>query len=266
MTTAQDHKNLGNRLFANQEYQEAIKEYSIAIIKDSSVSVYYSNRAQCYKHLNNINALSIDAQKAIDLDPNNLKAIFLLASCSSPNIALGLFNRAYHIGITVNSPFIPDILDGIRRSKKSIWEQRQIKRLAEQDDLFAYLKNLIDRDRKRQMDQANDSDELLADIQENHHARIEQLSNLFNEAKKDSIRKVPDYLVGKINFEILTDPVITPDGITYDRPELIQHFNKIGYFDPITRKSIGLSDLIPNHAIREVVDEFLVEKGWAIDY
>jgi len=28
-------------------------------------------------------------------------------------------------------------------------------------------------------------------------------------------RDVPDYLCGKISFELLSDPVITPSGITY---------------------------------------------------
>ena len=30
-------------------------------------------------------------------------------------------------------------------------------------------------------------------------------------------REVPDYLCGKISFEIMKDPVITPSGVTYER-------------------------------------------------
>ena len=36
-------------------------------------------------------------------------------------------------------------------------------------------------------------------------------------------RDVPDYLCGKISFEIMRDPVITPSGITYDRKDIIEH-------------------------------------------
>lgn len=36
-------------------------------------------------------------------------------------------------------------------------------------------------------------------------------------------REVPDYLCGKISFEILQDPVITPSGITYDKKDLEEH-------------------------------------------
>ena len=35
--------------------------------------------------------------------------------------------------------------------------------------------------------------------------------------ERRSRREVPDYLCGKISFELLKDPVITPSGITYDR-------------------------------------------------
>lgn len=36
-------------------------------------------------------------------------------------------------------------------------------------------------------------------------------------------REVPDYLCGKISFEILQEPVITPSGITYDKKDLEEH-------------------------------------------
>jgi hypothetical protein len=36
-------------------------------------------------------------------------------------------------------------------------------------------------------------------------------------------REVPDYLCGKISFDLLRDPVITPSGITYDRKDIEEH-------------------------------------------
>lgn len=36
-------------------------------------------------------------------------------------------------------------------------------------------------------------------------------------------RDVPDYLCGKISFEIMREPVITPSGITYDRRDIEEH-------------------------------------------
>ena len=36
-------------------------------------------------------------------------------------------------------------------------------------------------------------------------------------------REIPDYLCGKISFELLREPVITPSGITYERKDIIEH-------------------------------------------
>lgn len=36
-------------------------------------------------------------------------------------------------------------------------------------------------------------------------------------------RDVPDYLCGKISFEILNEPVITPSGITYEKKDIEEH-------------------------------------------
>lgn len=34
---------------------------------------------------------------------------------------------------------------------------------------------------------------------------------------------MPDYLCGKISFELMREPVITPSGITYDRKDIVEH-------------------------------------------
>lgn len=72
--------------------------------------------------------------------------------------------------------------------------------------------------------------------------------------------------MGKIHFEIMTDPVITPSGVTFDRIEIKEHLSKIGRFDPFTREALDFKDLIPNLALKETIDEYLEQNGWAVDY
>lgn len=79
-------------------------------------------------------------------------------------------------------------------------------------------------------------------------------------------REVPDYLCGKISFEILTDPVITPSGITYERKDIEEHLQRVGHFDPVTRVKLTQEDLIQNFSMKEVVDAFLSENEWAHEY
>ncbi|KAF2357537.1 U box domain [Trinorchestia longiramus] len=96
---------------------------------------------------------------------------------------------------------------------------------------------------------------------------ILELNHMF--AKLDDRRRkrdVPDYLCGKISFDILHDPVVTPSGITYDRKDIEEHLQRVGHFDPITRTPLTVDMLVPNLAIKEVVDVFLEENEWAHDY
>lgn len=53
-------------------------------------------------------------------------------------------------------------------------------------------------------------------------------------------RDVPDYLCGKISFDIMREPVITPSGITYDRKDIEEHLQvcKLILFQKIYLKRI----------------------------
>ncbi|EJD76554.1 hypothetical protein LOAG_16503 [Loa loa] len=81
----------------------------------------------------------------------------------------------------------------------------------------------------------------------------DKLNNLFAQVdEKRRKREVPDYLCGKISFEMLRDPVITPSGITYDRADIKEHLQRVGHFDPVTRAPLTADQLIPNLAMKEV--------------
>ena len=36
-------------------------------------------------------------------------------------------------------------------------------------------------------------------------------------------REIPDFLCGKISFELMREPCITPSGVTYDRKDIEEH-------------------------------------------
>ncbi|KAG0504046.1 hypothetical protein HPP92_004118 [Vanilla planifolia] len=94
--------------------------------------------------------------------------------------------------------------------------------------------------------------------------QIELLKEVFNKAAEDDTpTEVPDYLCCKITLDIFRDPVITPSGITYERSVLLDHLQKVGKFDPITREPLSKLQLIPNLAIKEAVRSYLKKHGWA---
>ncbi|KAL0460439.1 UNVERIFIED_CONTAM: E3 ubiquitin-protein ligase CHIP [Sesamum latifolium] len=92
--------------------------------------------------------------------------------------------------------------------------------------------------------------------------QLEALDRVFNKAAEDdSPTEVPDYLCCKITLDIFRDPVITPSGVTYERAVILDHLQKVGKFDPITRDPLYPSQLVPNLAIKEAVTAYLDVHG-----
>ncbi len=63
----------------------------------------------------------------------------------------------------------------------------------------------------------------------------------------------PDIIVCPLGHNIFIDPVITPDGNTYDRSNLeiwVKKFNK----EPITSNNLKMEDVIPNKQVKSIVE------------
>jgi len=84
---AEKLKEQGNEFFKSGEYETAIRYYTNAIVatphqkKDSTQSVYYSNRARCHKMIEQFKEGLEDAQRAIEQDNKNIKAHLLMGEC-----------------------------------------------------------------------------------------------------------------------------------------------------------------------------------------
>lgn len=46
----------------------------------------------------------------------------------------------------------------------------------------------------------------------------------------------------------------------------VYNLQRVGHFDPVTRVKLTADQLIPNFTMKEVVDAFLQENEWALDY
>lgn len=62
--------------------------------------------------------------------------------------------------------------------------------------------------------------------------------------------EVPDYLLCRINDEIMEEPVILESGFTYEKEKILEHFQYNGSFDPITREKVNPEVLIFNKHIK----------------
>jgi len=57
-----------------------------------------------------------------------------------------------------------------------------------------------------------------------------------------------------ITGDVMTDPVIDRDGITYERSAIEDWIRKSGK-SPVTRSTIFITDLIPNRSLRDAIEE-----------
>ncbi|KAL3316976.1 STIP1 y and U box-containing protein 1 [Cichlidogyrus casuarinus] len=282
-------KNHGNKHFFNSNFNEAIKSYSLAIAKDSTKSSYFTNRALAYLHLNEYSKVISDCRHAVQLDPNNIKAYFFqgqaLVGLGDYEEALSLFHTCQQLGLENKQiNVLPEIVNAMRMVKSLKFEEEDLKRRSIRSDLHNYLRSLVIKDLSKT--QAPLSEETKSNIdnvepeivEEELRGRLDQLDevfdsvswtfllNMFQFDENRKKREVPEHLCGRISFEIMTDPVITPSGITYERKALLSHLRQVGRFDPLTREPLDEQQLIPNLVLKEIIDNFLTENPWAYEY
>lgn len=211
-------------------------------------------------------------------------------------LTLSLSLLAQDLGKEQKLNFGDDIASQLRLARKKRWNLLEEKRIAQEIELQSYLNRLIREDMEQRLDKMKIDESLSEEAQEDETVKIEQqcvsrlnmfiieafiikpifnlqesytteLNNLF--AKVDERRRkreVPDFICGKISFEILQEPVITPSGITYERKDIEEHLQRVGHFDPVTRTPLSADQLIPNYSMKEVVDTFVQENEWALEY
>jgi len=273
--TDKELKDQGNKQFAARNFDGAIDSYTLAIIKNSNVPHYYTNRALCYLNQKRWPQAVQDARQALEKDPNLVKGHFYLGKAlferESLDEAIEHLYKAHDLAKEQGLNFGDEISLTLRLAKKKRWDMKEEKRIIQDIELQTYLSRLITEDREKRIKDIRHAGEdvkfLVEKVEVETDRHMDELHSLF--AKVDERRQkrdVPDYMCGKISFEILKDPVITPSGITYDRKDIEEHLTRVGHFDPVTRTKLTQDQLIPNYAMKEVVDDFIVNNEWAHDF
>ncbi|XP_059471836.1 E3 ubiquitin-protein ligase CHIP [Neocloeon triangulifer] len=271
-------KDQGNRLFSLKKYEDAINCYTKAIIKNPNQPTYFTNRALCYLKMKHWDRCAQDCRRALDMDPALVKGHFFLGQSlletESFDEATKHLQRANDLAREQKLNFGDDIAGQLRIARKKRWNLQEEKRIAQEIELQSYLNRLVRQDFQSQLEsipveglseeEASEKAMQLENQCDNYLGELNAIFAKIDERRRK--REVPDYLCGKISFEILREPVITPSGITYERKDIEEHLQRVGHFDPVTRVKLTQDQLIPNFAMKEVVDNFLQENEWAHDY
>ena len=68
-----------------------------------------------------------------------------------------------------------------------------------------------------------------------------------------------------MTLTLALNQVTTPDGITYEKSALLEHLDKVGKFDPLTRRPLEAHQLVPALALKEAINKYLEDHPWAYE-
>ncbi|KAH3861330.1 E3 ubiquitin-protein ligase CHIP-like [Dreissena polymorpha] len=280
--TDTDLKEQGNRLYSARKFDDAIGCYSKAIIKNPYSGTYFTNRALCYLKLKQWENAIQDCRRALELDKTLVKGHYFmglaLTEQSHHDEAIASLTRANDLAKDSKRNFGDDITSALRQAKRKRWAQLEEKRIQQEIDLQSYLNGLIREDIERRREATmlkaqtegksdQECDAQIRSLEEEQDKRTAEVHELFCQVdERRKKRDVPDCLCGRISFEVMRDPVITPSGITYDKKDILEHLQRVGHFDPVTRTDLDQSQLIPNLAMKEVIEHYLEENPWAEEF
>ncbi|KAF3942063.1 hypothetical protein ABW19_dt0202606 [Dactylella cylindrospora] len=281
--SAEELKQAGNKFFQNGDWLSADKKYTQAIAIDSRNYTLFTNRALVRMKMERYDDVIDDCAVAINLNREAMKAFYMTAQAllhqSRPSEALGYALQAYQLAIKQHSKSAADVAGVVLEAKKQRWKKLERNRIDKDNSLLNQMKDVIKKEierkvynmRERQWDDVGGTVDWEAEeaaIKEDGRVQIEALENVFARADPQRYRprEVPDYLMDSISFSIMTDPVVTKSGHSYDRATIMDHLRR-NNTDPLTREPLRIEDLRPNLALKQVCTEFLEENaGWAVDY
>lgn len=254
-------KEQGNQALANDDIKGAIDFYTKAIDEDNNQSIFYSNRAICYKKLGQIGKAMEDAQCAIEIDEKNIKAQFVMALCQLVKGQRGQDAKMVEKGekrlrhahgmcrAQKKDQFEKRIKKFILRARKLKFVIEEKRRLTDLEEFYRVAMEKIGCD---------------PELKESEKKRKRELLDKYIDRDRYSY-KIADYFLCELSGELLLDPVITIYGNTYERENLIQYMNQCGK-DPKSNKSLALPEVYPNLAMRDAVETFLKQNPWAFEF
>ncbi|GLE09884.1 hypothetical protein PINS_up021812 [Pythium insidiosum] len=78
-------------------------------------------------------------------------------------------------------------------------------------------------------------------------------------SSQHTIQQLLELFMCPLSLELMQDPVMTPNGDTYEREMIERHLDVNGHFDPMTRVPLTRAQLSPNRALKLLMETLLSE-------
>ncbi|KAJ9161763.1 U-box domain-containing protein [Coniochaeta hoffmannii] len=270
MSRSMQLKEEGNRHFQSGDFVSAEALYSKAIIADPKNPALYTNRAMARLKMSLWDSVITDCNQCLELAPDNMKAHYYLAQAylalHDYDDALDHARRAHELCARTNDKSLAAVTAQVLRCKKERWEDMERRRRREGSELEIEVLALLERERDGVLRDMTDDGEK-KEVEAEWEQKLESMRRVFEKARaaEERRRKVPDWAVDDISFQVMVDPVITKSGNSYERASIMEHLRRHPT-DPLTREPLTAADLRPNLALKEACAEFLEENGWAADW
>ncbi len=145
---------------------------------------------------------------------------------------------------------LESLLDNIEKAS-----QMEIKQLFHGIILSPSQSSQISRPKSMSVDTGSNNLNAIQKKQSSSYALAQQVRE--QEIKIDAMEDVlEEVLTCCITQEIMIDPVATKDGNVYERKQIEEWLLKSGGTDPLTRKKVKVSELIPLRNVRDAAEKF----------
>ncbi|MCO5590987.1 hypothetical protein L7F22_044963 [Adiantum nelumboides] len=282
-------KDKGNLYFKKDRLFAAIEAYTEAITLCPKVATYWTNRALCHKKRNDWERVEADCRKALEIDKSSLKARYMIGLAllqrNESSEAVKQLEKALELSRGEASDMVEIIWFEVAKAKYAEWQKAALPRQQKQMVLRQFCEYALKNDHEKALAQLESNQNSEGDVmiespsefveidktafeisklRSSYVEKKQTLAEVFDKAAEcDKPSEIPEYLCCKITMDLYRDPVITPSGVTYEREVLLDHLDKVGKFDPLTRQPLDPNQLTSNLAVKEAVRSYLAEHGWA---
>jgi STIP1 family protein 1 len=205
------------RYFQSDDFSQAEALYSKAINADPQSPLLYTNRAMARLKLSLHEGVIEDCAASLKLLPHNMKAHYYraqaLLALGRAQEALEAAKKAYQLAYLSGDRgwerSLGNIVALILKIKKVAWEEKEERRLKENNKLRDQVIAALRKEMEEQLDGAK-ADQAEEELKKEYEEKIEEVKRVWQKAAEgdEKKREVPDWMIDDITFAIMVDPVI----------------------------------------------------------